>query len=81
MTGGGGSDVYFIDSAKDIVDENSADGVDRVVSSFSFNLAENGSSVLGVLENLELTGKANLTGTGNEFQNVILGQQAGWRRR
>lgn len=73
LAGGADDDFYIVDNAKDIVDENGADGIDRVVSALSFSLAENGTTVLGTLEDLELTGKANLTGTGNEAQNEIIG--------
>jgi Ca2+-binding RTX toxin-like protein len=73
LAGGAGGDIYYVDNAKDIVDESGGDGIDRVVSSLSFSLAENGATLLGELEELELTGKANISGTGNALQNVILG--------
>ncbi len=73
MIGGIGSDIYLVDNAKDIVDESGADGVDRIVTSVSFSLVENGQTVIGEVEELELTGKANIAGIGNALNNLILG--------
>jgi Ca2+-binding RTX toxin-like protein len=67
MRGGGGDDVYDVDDAGDIVDESTADstGTDLVESDVNFALG------VGV-ENLDLNGAA-ITGTGNELNNVING--------
>jgi Ca2+-binding RTX toxin-like protein len=71
MIGGLGNDTYLVDNAKDVVQETTdgaAGGVDRVESKISFSLA-----ALGNVENLTLTGKDNLSGTGNGLANVITG--------
>ncbi|MGB3494264.1 MAG: hypothetical protein WBA57_16155 [Elainellaceae cyanobacterium] len=69
MTGGEGDDIYFVDSAGDAVTEavgGVAGGTDEVRSSVTFTLGVN-------LENLTLTGTANINGTGNELDNEIVG--------
>jgi Ca2+-binding RTX toxin-like protein len=72
MHGGTGNDTYYVDNAGDIVDETGGDGVDRVYSSVSFSLAPS-VHVLGDVENLTLTGSANINGIGNSLNNVIAG--------
>lgn len=47
-------------------------GVDKVMSSISFSLADD-TRVLGDVENLTLTGSAAINGTGNDFDNIITG--------
>ena len=66
MTGGTGDDVYVVDAAGDIVNEFLFGGIDRVESSVSYTLGVN-------LENLTLTGAANISGTGNAQNNIIIG--------
>jgi Ca2+-binding RTX toxin-like protein len=66
LTGGAGDDVYGVDDGGDIVREDPGSGVDRVEASVSHTL---GSDV----ENLELTGTANLSGSGNTDANQITG--------
>jgi Ca2+-binding RTX toxin-like protein len=68
MIGGTGNDVYVVDSLQDIVTETStiATETDLVQSSVSSALGNN-------LENLELLGTDNLTGTGNALSNKITG--------
>jgi serralysin len=68
LIGGAGDDTYIVDSAQDIVTETIAagGGVDLVRSSVSWALGAN-------LENLTLTGSANLNGNGNELNNVLTG--------
>lgn len=69
MTGGNGSDTYIVDSAGDQVAESNATpagGIDTVRSSVSFALGAN-------IENLSLTGKADIDGTGNALKNILLG--------
>jgi Ca2+-binding RTX toxin-like protein len=66
MTGGAGDDTYMIDVATDVVSEAMNAGMDKVFASFSYTLGAN-------VETLELTGTANLKGTGNVLANVITG--------
>ncbi len=66
MIGGAGDDIYVVDNAGDIVTENPDEGIDTVRSSISYALGAN-------LENLTLTGSENLTGAGNDADNVLIG--------
>jgi Ca2+-binding RTX toxin-like protein len=78
MLGGAGNDVFIVDAARDQVFETTttastldAGGVDRVESAVTFSLA----ATVGVsfVENLTLTGRGNISGTGNGLNNVLLG--------
>jgi hypothetical protein len=82
MRGLGGNDRYVVDHAGDVVDESAAGsgGVDTVRASVSFDLRE-GTQVRGAVENLKLTGKASLDGTGNALANRIIGNQRRQRPR
>jgi len=73
LFGGAGNDTYYVDSSGDRVYETATasgttdlGGKDTVVSSSKFTLGK-------FVENLTLTGKANLAGTGNDLANTILG--------
>jgi trimeric autotransporter adhesin len=66
LAGGAGNDIYVVDNAGDIVNENSAEGVDLVRSSVSFTLGAN-------VENLTLTGSGAINATGNDLDNVLTG--------
>ncbi|MFN5514251.1 MAG: bluetail domain-containing putative surface protein [Cyanobacteriota bacterium] len=66
MVGGLGNDTYTVDNAGDVVTENANEGADAVKASISYTLGAN-------LENLTLTGSANLNGTGNALKNKITG--------
>lgn len=66
MAGGTGNDVYFVDSTSDAVTENANEGTDRVISAITYTLGGN-------VENLTLSGIAHLDGTGNDLNNVIVG--------
>ena len=67
MYGGDGNDSYVVDNVKDVVSEDS-NGVDTVLSSITYSIAQ-----LSGVENLTLTGVANINGTGNGASNVIVG--------
>jgi YD repeat-containing protein len=64
MIGGAGNDTYIVDNPGDIVTEAAGDGTDTVLSSISYTLAPN-------VENLTLTGHADLVATGNDLANTI----------
>ena len=65
MTGGLGDDIYIVDDLGDVAGEV-AGGTDTVVASVTHTLSVN-------LENLTLSGVANINGTGNAKANVIIG--------
>jgi Ca2+-binding RTX toxin-like protein len=69
MSGGGGDDVYVVDSAADVVTEYAGEGTDTVLSSVSRTLGSN-------QENLTLNGAAPVSGTGNSLANVLTGNGA-----
>ena len=69
LLGGKGDDSYFVDNAGDKLDETGGDGVDTVNSSVTFVLSDQ-------FEQLILTGKAAIGGTGNKFDNEITGNNA-----
>jgi Ca2+-binding RTX toxin-like protein len=66
MIGGLGDDIYFVDNAGDVVTELASQGTDTVNSSVTYSLAAN-------VENLTLTGTAAINGTGNDLDNIIVG--------
>ncbi len=66
MIGGAGNDTYFVDNIGDKVIEKAGEGTDTVRASVSFTLGAN-------VENLTLTGSANISGTGNSAANVLTG--------
>jgi len=66
MSGLKGNDIYIVDNAGDNVIELAGEGTDLVKSSVSYALALN-------VENLTLTGGADLFGIGNESNNVMTG--------
>ncbi|MES2243544.1 MAG: calcium-binding protein [Pseudomonadota bacterium] len=66
MQGGLGNDSYYVDNTGDQVIEEQDQGTDRVLASISYTLGEN-------LEDLQLTGTANIDATGNESANKLTG--------
>ena len=66
MRGYAGNDTYVVDDAGDVVKEYAGQGTDTVKSSIGYILTAN-------VENLTLTGTANINGTGNELVNVLIG--------
>ncbi|AUW42688.1 Ig-like domain-containing protein [Rhizobium leguminosarum] len=71
MRGGTGNDIYVVDSAGDKVDENGSGGTDTVMAAIDFNLSSG--RVTGSVENLVLTGLADLDVTGNALNNLLVG--------
>jgi Ca2+-binding RTX toxin-like protein len=66
MTGGLGNDTYVLDEANDSTVETAGGGTDTVRASITHALRSN-------IENLILTGSANINGTGNTLDNDITG--------
>ena len=66
MQGGTGNDTYIVDVSGDVVTEVANEGTDTVQSSITYTLGAN-------VENLTLTGTANLNGTGNALDNILTG--------
>jgi Ca2+-binding RTX toxin-like protein len=71
MHGGAGNDTYIVDNTGDIVDESDGSGIDTVVSSITFSLADT-AKTKGSVENLTLSGTAAINGTGNALDNTIM---------
>lgn len=66
MIGGTGNDTYVVDNTADIVTEAASAGTDLVQSSATYTLSSN-------VENLTLTGSADINGTGNTVANILIG--------
>ncbi|WP_276307456.1 calcium-binding protein [Thiopseudomonas denitrificans] len=66
LIGGLGDDIYFVDNIYDVVIENADEGIDTVISTVSYQLSD-------YVENLTLSGSDNINGTGNELDNIIVG--------
>ncbi|NWD66974.1 putative Ig domain-containing protein [Pseudomonas gingeri] len=69
MSGGTGDDVYIVDSVSDVTIELPNEGIDTVESSVTWTLSAN-------VENLYLTGKSTINGTGNALDNTLVGNSA-----
>jgi serralysin len=71
LEGGGGDDIYVVDNAGDKAVEASLNGgMDAIHASVSFSLAGR------YIEDLVLTGKAAVNGTGNGLANRLTGNAA-----
>ncbi|MDA8129849.1 MAG: hypothetical protein M0Z73_14285 [Betaproteobacteria bacterium] len=68
LAGGVGDDTYVVDTATDLINEFSEEGIDTVQSSVTFTLGAN-------LENLTLKGYSIINGTGNALNNVLIGNE------
>jgi len=66
LAGGAGNDTYVVNTDGDLAVEDTGNGLDQVLSSVSFTLGAN-------VEQLTLTGIANLNATGNELDNTLVG--------
>lgn len=69
LRGGLGNDLYIVDATGDVIDETGGGGVDNVETTASFTLSAG-------VENLTLTGKIGLNGTGSIDDNTIIGNDA-----
>lgn len=77
LVGGDGNDTYIVDNTGDAVAEGAGEGIDLVRSSVDYRLGPN-------VESLQLTGRDDLSGTGNGLANAITGNRganvlSGWR--
>jgi Ca2+-binding RTX toxin-like protein len=70
MAGGAGNDTYVVDHAGDMVIENAGQGTDTVFSTAHLVLSAN-------VENLTLSGGADLQGYGNGDANTLTGNAGG----
>nr|WP_246408053.1 calcium-binding protein [Microvirga lupini] len=68
----GGDDLYYVDNQGDAVRENGGEGLDTVVSTVTYRLAE-GTSV-EILRAFPSSGRVGLTG--NSFSNQIFGNES-----
>jgi Ca2+-binding RTX toxin-like protein len=67
LAGGEGDDLYYVDNAGDAVTESVGGGVDKVITTLAkYTLAAN-------VENVEYTGAAAFSATGNALDNIIDG--------
>jgi hypothetical protein len=66
MSGGPGNDTYVVNAAGDTVTEIANEGTDTVQSGITYTLGAN-------VENLTLTGSADVNGTGNLLDNALTG--------
>jgi Ca2+-binding RTX toxin-like protein len=66
LVGGTGNDTYFVSDVGDMVTELADEGSDTVISALNYSLDAN-------VENLTLSGFANITGTGNSLANSLRG--------
>ncbi|MDP3165543.1 MAG: calcium-binding protein [Hydrogenophaga sp.] len=66
MAGGAGDDTYYVDNVGDSVIEDEGQGTDRVIASISYTLGAH-------VEDLQLSGAADVDATGNELANKLTG--------
>ncbi|MFC3182654.1 beta strand repeat-containing protein [Cypionkella sinensis] len=66
MIGGAGDDSYVVGSSAEVITELTNEGNDLVTSSVDFTLGAN-------LERLTLVGSLDINGTGNELNNILIG--------
>ena len=61
-----GDDIYTVNNSTDLIVESANGGIDLVVASVSYTLPAE-------VENLTLTGSADINGTGNNLANILTG--------
>ncbi len=67
MSGGAGNDTYYVDAATDVVNEDPGGGYDIVISSVTYSMPT-------FVEELQLTGSANINATGiNAVRDILKG--------
>ena len=66
MEGGAGNDVYIVDAMGDKIVEGRGNGVDLVKASITYTIVDN-------VDDLLLTGSANIRGFGNNLANTLTG--------
>jgi len=73
MAGGAGNDIYVVSTLSDVITELAGQGTDRIQSAISYSLSDTDGigSNGGNVEDLQLTGVANINATGNGFNNVL----------
>ncbi|MEM6858846.1 MAG: CAP domain-containing protein, partial [Pseudomonadota bacterium] len=69
LIGGAGDDIYVVDSAADSILEVAGEGSDTVEASVTYRLWQQGNFV----EDLTLTGTADIDGFGNAANNMLTG--------
>ncbi|MFZ2726350.1 MAG: hypothetical protein WAX77_08880 [Methylococcaceae bacterium] len=68
LIGGVGDDTYVVDIVYDVIIEASGEGTDTISTAISYDM-----STLANVENLTLTGTADINGVGNALANTITG--------
>ncbi len=68
MKGGAGDDIYYVDSSLDVLSEAASAGTDSVFSNVSYLLGNN-------VEKLTLLGEDDINATGNNLNNILLGNK------
>ncbi len=68
LAGGAGNDTYYVDHGYDSVQEQAGGGVDTVYSTVSYSLSSSYE-----IENLRLSGTADINATGNQNANALTG--------
>jgi trimeric autotransporter adhesin len=66
MIGGTGDDIYYVDETTDVIVELAGEGTETVYIKDHYTLSAN-------LENLVVSGGANVDGTGNDLNNQMTG--------
>ena len=78
MNGGAGNDTYYVDNIGDVIIETlpgggDAGGVDTVISTINYSLTADFNFNGSRLENLTLSGAADIDGSGSDAANCLIG--------